>query len=229
LLLEAARVFNAAGPDYRTVAAVVAERALKAIAKAEPDVHRAILGDAVALRLSDRVPGGYQASLELLKDIREVKEDDPEGRLHLLRALARGQMYLQERRAGKPASDAALDTLRRQIRQDLTFAFAQNPALKAENAGFWDAQRSPLPPKDRDLEAVYEDDPEFRALVCPKVPPGNQQPPAEQATTDPAAAHPTGPAVPMADHQPPAAQQATTDPAAAHPDDPQSPATEAER
>lgn len=194
LLLEAARVFNAAGPDYRTVAEVVAEQALKAVAKAGPAERQAILGDAVALRLSGRVPGGYQASLELLKDIREVKGDDPRGRLHLLRALARGQKYQQDRNA---VDYAALDALRRQIRQDLTFAFDQNPALKAENSGFWDAERSPLPPADRDLQVVWEDDLEFRALVAL---------PADHPTAAAPAQSPIGPAAPSADPQPPATE-----------------------
>lgn len=199
LLLEAARVFNAAGPDYRTVAEVVAEQALKAVAKAEPAVRQAILGDAVALRLSGRVPGGYQASLELLKDIRDVKEDDPAGRLHLLRAFARGQMYRKERADNPNKDDPALTNLRAEIRKDLKFAFAQNAELKAENSGFWDAKGSPFPPADRDLEAVYKDDPEFRVLVCPKVPPAEQQSPAEQAKTASSAVHPDDPRPPAAE------------------------------
>jgi hypothetical protein len=193
LLLEAARVSNAAGPDYRTVAEVLAEQAPQAAAKAEPAVRQAIIGDAVALRLSCRVPGGYQASLELLKDIREVKEDDPGGRLHLLRALAHGQEYRQAK-AGKLLDDAAIVALRRQIRQDLTFAFDQNPALKAENSGFWDPKRSPLPEADRDLQVVWEDDDEFRALVAL---------PADHPTTAPPAPSPIGPAAQSADPQPP--------------------------
>ena len=92
LLLEAARVFNAAGRDYKTIAEVVAELALEARDKAdEPEVRAAIIGDAVALRLSGRISGGYQSALELVKDIRE--DDDWDGRLHLLRAFANGQKY----------------------------------------------------------------------------------------------------------------------------------------
>jgi hypothetical protein len=182
LLLEAARVFNAAGTDYRTIAEVVAELALQAKDKADPNVRRQIVGDAVALRLSGRVPGGYQHALELLRDVHDVKEDDPDGRLHLLRAFARGQMCRDERQAGKPADDRVLTDLRAEIRKDLKFTFEQNKSLKADNRRFW----RPSATSDNDLLQVWEDDPEFRKLVWL---PGDDPSDAPQEP-----AHPTQPA-----------------------------------
>lgn len=160
LLLEAARVFNAAGSGYRTITEVVAELALKEKAKADPDVRRQIIGDAAALRLSGRIPGGYQQALTLLQDVRNLKEDDPDGRLHLLRALARGQKYRDERGAGKPQADPDLTALRNDIRTDTAFAFAQRDSLKAANRDFWRQGG-----EGGDLHQVWEDDQEFRKLV----------------------------------------------------------------
>jgi|GEM_PF-1550377 hypothetical protein len=167
LLLEASRVFNAAGPDYRALAEIINGSALEARDKADPDVRRAILGDAVALRLSGRVPGGYQQALDLLKDIGDdPKKDDPDGRLHLLRALARGQMYREERKAGKSADSLA--ALRVEIRKDLAFAFTQNNELRYDNRRFWQAAPAAATATETadDLRQVWEEDAEFRALVA---------------------------------------------------------------
>lgn len=169
LLLEAARVFNAAGRDYRSAAEIVAELALQSKDRAPLPVRQAIIGDAAALRLSGRVPGGYGAALELLSDIADTKEADPEGRLHLLRALANGQKYSDARRFGKSSQDPELEAIRSQIRKDLAFAFQQNPALRTANRHFW----QPPPPSmaegshEDDLWDVFQDDPEFRQLVSP--------------------------------------------------------------
>jgi hypothetical protein len=169
LLLEAARVFNAAGPDYANAAGVVAEQALKALQALKPEtidpgVHQAIIADVAALRLSGRLPGGYDATLELLNEI----QDDSSGRLHLLRALANGQKYRATRAAGKSKDDPEPVMLREQIRQDLETAFARNPRLKVANRHFWQPAAATLGPgaaREDDLWFVYEDDPEFQKLV----------------------------------------------------------------
>jgi hypothetical protein len=165
LLLEAARVFNAAGTDYKTIAEVVAESALLARDKADPTVRDAIIGDTVALRLSGRVPGGYRAALELLDQM----GPDADGRLHLLRALAEGQKYKEAQLGGKPKDDPELAGLRRQIREDLEHAFSKNERLRAANQRFW--QPAPATPatgdREDDLWDVYNDDPDFQALVDP--------------------------------------------------------------
>jgi hypothetical protein len=165
LLLEAARVFNATGADYKTIAEVVAESALQARDKADPTLRDQIIGDAVALRLSGRVPGGYRAALGLLNEM----GPDADGRLHLLRALAEGQKYKEARLAGKPKDDPELVELRRQIREDLEYAFSKNERLRAANQRFWHPAPATLVAGDRedDLWDVYNDDPDFRALVDP--------------------------------------------------------------
>lgn len=68
LLMEAARVFNAAGGDYRGAAAALAEAAWQKsqIAATDPAIRDAIAGDVAALRLSGRLPGGYRKALEIL-------------------------------------------------------------------------------------------------------------------------------------------------------------------
>ena len=166
LLLEAARVFNAAGRDYKTIAEVVAELALEARDKAdEPKVRGAIIGDAVALRLSGRISGGYQSALELVKEIRE--DDDWDGRLHLLRAFANGQKYT-DRKKTKPTNDSELLGLRGQIFCDLEIAFSKNKLLRDANKRIW-LPDLPAAAGDRedDLSEVYQDGPEFRILVDP--------------------------------------------------------------
>jgi hypothetical protein len=170
LLLEAARVFNAAGRDYRGAAEVVAELALESKDKAEPPVRQAIIGDAAALRLSGRVLGGYRAALELLNGTADTKEADPEGRLHLLRALANGQKYKEARRSGKPSQDPELEAIRGQIRKDLIFAFEQNPTLRSANQHFWQPTSPSMAAggdREDDLWDVFQDDPEFRTLASP--------------------------------------------------------------
>jgi hypothetical protein len=133
LLLEPAWVFNAAGRDYRAAAEVVAELALHAEDDAEPRVRQAIVGDAAALRLSGRVSGGYQAALDLLEPIRDAETDDPDGRLHLLRALANGQKYASETKENR-------DQLRAKIAADLKIAAKQNPGLRRT---FWQRGLTP--------------------------------------------------------------------------------------
>jgi hypothetical protein len=172
LLLEAARVFNAAGPDYRTVAEVVAELALQARDAAEPQVRQAIIGDAAALRLAGRVLGGYQAALELLEPIGDAEEEDQEGRLHLLRALANGQQY-------KGATEGARGQLRDKIIADLKIALSRNPRLKRALPHFWQEPVQGEDPED-DLRAVYLDNRKlFDELIMPAAggqtgPPGPQ-------------------------------------------------------
>jgi hypothetical protein len=165
LLLEAARVFNAAGPDYKSISEVVAESALQVSEKAEPRVREAIIGDAVALRLSGRVAGGYHAALELLREI----EQDSDGRLHLLRALANGQKYKAMRLTGKSKDAPELVDLRQQIREDLQVAFSKNDRLKLANQRFWQPASAALAAGDRedDLSDVYNDDVDFQILVDP--------------------------------------------------------------
>jgi len=169
LLLEAARVFNAAGRDYRTAAEVVAELALQARDAAEPQVRQAIIGDAAALRLAGRVPGGYQAALELLEPIGDAEEDDQEGRLHLLRALANGQRY-------KDATEEARGQLRDKIIADLKIALSRNPRLRRALPHFWQPPSPGEDPED-DLRAVYLDNRKlFDELITPAA--GGQAGPA---------------------------------------------------
>jgi hypothetical protein len=111
----------------------------------------------------------------LLDGTADTKEADPEGRLHLLRALANGQKYKEARQSGKPGQDRELEAIRRQIRKDLAFAFEQNPTLRSANKHFWQPTAlSTVSEGDRedDLRAVFQDDPEFRKLVSP-APDGN--------------------------------------------------------
>ncbi|MBV8766665.1 MAG: hypothetical protein JOZ66_17290 [Hyphomicrobiales bacterium] len=160
LLLEAARVFNAAGRDYRGAAEVVAELALQAKGTAEARVQQAIIGDAAALRLSRRVPGGYRAALELLKSI----DDDEDGRLHLLRALAHGQKYTQ-------TPQEARGQLCAEILADLKIAVDRNPELRATLPHFWRPSPAALvegADLEDDLQAVYLDNPRlFEELINP--------------------------------------------------------------
>ena len=158
LLLEAARVFNAAGRDYRGAAEVVAELALQAKGTAEARVQQAIIGDAAALRLSRRVPGGYRGALELLKSI----DDDQDGRLHLLRALAHGQKY-------KQTPQEARGQLCAEILADLKIAVDRNPELRRTLSHFWRPSPAALvegADLEDDLQAVYLDNPRlFEELI----------------------------------------------------------------
>jgi hypothetical protein len=170
LLVEAARVFNAAGREYRTAAELVAEMALKAVQNLSSDdkkdpkkqkARRAAYGDAAALRLSGRVPGGYQAALGLLNAIIDTEKDpDPDGRLHLLRALAKGQSYKDLR--SKDPHDPQLKDLRDQIHDDLAAAFQRHydlfkekDQMKKANRHFW--QPEPGQVDEDDLKLAYED------------------------------------------------------------------------
>jgi hypothetical protein len=72
-LMEAARVLNAAGSDYSTAAAALADSAWQKSDKALDNgeiseaTADAIAGDAAALRLAGRLPGGYRVALAILK------------------------------------------------------------------------------------------------------------------------------------------------------------------
>ncbi len=138
-LLEAARILNAAGTDYQVAAIAIAESAWKVCEKAAPEVQDAIAGDAAALRLAGRLPGGYPSALEvletrvgvpgtgfdqaasILKSTADVNASDAKLRLFLLRALALGQQYREMKRSGKPVKDVA--QLREHIKADLQFVF----------------------------------------------------------------------------------------------------------
>jgi hypothetical protein len=186
LLLEAARVLNAAGPPYDSAAAAIAQAALQVRELADTDVRDAITGDVAALNLSGRLPGGYAEALKLLAPIDDpAKHADKDGRLHLLRALAKGQRYtaLLQAKAKMPVAsatiDADLEALKAEIRKDLETAFAKNPSLKEANRLFWDpdAEQVDFAQQEADLHALYKSDPEFRKLVDREV----SQPKAEPA------------------------------------------------
>jgi hypothetical protein len=179
LLLETARVFNAAGPPYENAAPGIAFAALKELKPdSDPEMRDAVTGDVAALNLSGRLPGGYDEALKLLAPIDDAaKHPDKEGRLHLLRALANGQKYtaLRETKKKAPADrvaalDAQLEELKKSIREDLKQAFKRNADLRASNRRFWDPDSDVIDEvveKEADLRAVYEDDPEFHKLVNP--------------------------------------------------------------
>jgi hypothetical protein len=171
LLVEAARVFNAAGADYRSAAELVAELALKAVQnftsedkkdRSKLEIRRAAYGDAAALRLSGRIPGGYREALKLLDEIMGSTDPDPDpdGRLHLLRALARGQGYKELKSQNR--GEAELQPLRDPIAEDLEIAFQHHDnlfqkkdVLKNANRRFW--QPEPGQVDEDDLKAAYED------------------------------------------------------------------------
>lgn len=173
LLLEAARVLNAAGPPYENAAAAIAQAALQVRDLADADVREAITGDVAALYLSGRLPGGYEEALTLLAPVDDAATDsDKSGRLHLLRALAKGQKYtaLNQAKAKMPQRadlDAEMEALKKQIRKDLEVAFTRNPNLKESNKPFWDPDATAVDfaEQEADLRAVHKDDAEFRKLV----------------------------------------------------------------
>lgn len=204
LLVEAARVFNAAGNDYETAARLVAELALEAVKKfsaaerkdeTRAQVRRAAYGDAAALRLSGRVSGGYEAALGLLSEIigPTDPDPDPDGRLHLLRALANGQKYNEARARGTAAADQALVDLRAAIRRDLGFAVdvrktpEDKRGLLTANQHFW--LPDPGQKDECDLAQVYQEDPAFQALVG-AAPAGARPPPPAMPPAPPEAPAP---------------------------------------
>jgi hypothetical protein len=182
LLLQAARVFNVADANFRKAAATVAEQALSALkmqrkeapASVEPEVEQAIVGDCAALRLAGRVDGGYKAAEELLTEQIDKRppagrvdgrRNDINGRLHLLRALAKGQAYKEYKNdhPSEQPSDANMINLREAIAKDLEFAFAQNPRLEEINRPFWrpDAKQA----DEADLALAYDDGPELARVI----------------------------------------------------------------
>jgi len=181
LLMEAARVFNVRRSGYRNAAASVAEQALAALKVArkttpeavESEVEQAIIGDCAALRLADRVDGGYREALVLLDQqidkrqrngVVDERRNDINGRLHLLRAFARGQRYKDLRNnEKKPVDGDEAKNLRQQIHNDLNFAFTQNPKLWAINRPFWEPGR--LPAEQADLIQAFEEDPELKQAM----------------------------------------------------------------
>jgi hypothetical protein len=186
LLLETARVLNAAGPNFETAAAAMAAEALKVRDAAKPPIRDAITADGAALYLSGRLPGGYVEALKLLEPIDEPADSD--GRLHLLHALALGQKYNAVQKpfvASKLDKDPELKNdpkglnkliqgntelanLTKQIKKDLAAALARNPSLKEENKCFWNPEDSKdCVDEEDDLRLVFQDDDDgtFKALV----------------------------------------------------------------
>jgi hypothetical protein len=158
LLLEAARVLYAA--QRKPEAVVMAEQALRSL-KTQGTVplalKQAIIGDTVVLRLSGDVQGGWQDALRLIHDYLEDKDgdlqDDAMGRLHLLRALANGQKYKNDRSAD----------LRKQIIDDLEFTLKQGKIGKVAIRRFWKPDH-PDSGAD-DLAAFSVDDPDLKRLL----------------------------------------------------------------
>jgi hypothetical protein len=145
-------------------------------ANAAPATRAAILGDAAALRL--RTPGHYDEALEKLKQIDTPECPDPDGRLHMLRALANGQKYTDLKKKNEAAQkpedktpDATFIQLGQSIREDLAVAFKRDKTAKRDNAGYW----KPLDTEslatekshavEDDLRQVYEADEDLRKLV----------------------------------------------------------------
>jgi hypothetical protein len=189
LLLEASRVMNAAGEEYANATRLVSDWALKSLPKAGPATRAAILGDAAALRL--RTPGHYDEALEKLQEIDNPQCPDPDGRLHMLRALANGQKYTALKEKNKTAqkpedktSESILSQLRQQIREDLATAFQRDKTARRDNQGYWQ------PPTtaegeiaEDDLRQAYLDDPEFRKLVETPGPGDESAKPSAQSTS----------------------------------------------
>ncbi len=179
-LMEAARVFNAAGLDYWGASAALAERAWQDSQKGavDADIADAIAGDAAALRLAGRLQGGYRGALAVLKtrigDPIPVPADAPNNqadtrvRLYLLRALALGQQYKDQKRCGK--SPGEMVNSRANILSDIRFVFDRRPGSAPLNEPFWMPPRD-VPTKDRedDLAEVYADDTEFQKYVDDQV------------------------------------------------------------
>jgi hypothetical protein len=175
LLLEASRVFNAAGSKYRKIAEVVSDLAVAAKDPADDNTRTAILCDAAALRLSGRVPGGYEAALKLLADAKPDKSEDDGARVFLLRAFAYGQKYKALARTPQSARSAEVNTIvngvLEDLRSNLQKAVDQRPSLAAANRHFWDKDapiRSGVRPdgdQEDDLQAAFEEHPELRTIM----------------------------------------------------------------
>jgi hypothetical protein len=107
-LMEAARVLNAAGSDYSTAAAALADSAWQKSDKALKDgeiseaTADAVAGDAAALRLAGRLPGGYRVALAILK----TRIEDP-GEVPDLKTTKAGFAPQATAANGAPANDAA--------------------------------------------------------------------------------------------------------------------------
>jgi hypothetical protein len=107
-LMEAARVLNAAGSDYSTAAAALADSAWQKSSKALKDgeiseaTADAVAGDAAALRLAGRLPGGYRVALAILK----TRIEDP-GEVPDLKTTKPGFAPQATAANGAPANDAA--------------------------------------------------------------------------------------------------------------------------
>jgi hypothetical protein len=156
LLIETARVLNAAGE--LAVAATLVEVALRQVAGAAPEVQAAIIGDAVALRLSGRLPGGYQAALDLLQTPQAQALIAATPRLLLLRALANGQKHAATTFSAATRQDS--DNLRNAVLADLRSAFASDPTMPRANIHFLDGSG---PSGEHDLRS-FQQDPEFRQV-----------------------------------------------------------------
>jgi hypothetical protein len=181
LLLEASRVMNAAGAEYANATRLTSDWALQNLAKADPPTRAAILGDAAALRL--RTPNHYDDALEKLQQIDTPDCPDPNGRLHMLRALANGQKYTALKRKNGTAQktedktpQTTLDQLVQKIRDDLAVVFRRDKTAKHDNAGYWKQPGTETPDTkplatetgdvvEDDLRQVYDDDEKFRTLV----------------------------------------------------------------
>jgi len=178
LLLEASRVFNAAGGSYRPIAEVLSEAAV-ASKTANDTVRAAILCDAAALRLSGRVPGGWCRALELLADIKDGTSEDNGMREHLLRALAYGQQYNALKAAH--AAEVDLAPVLQNIQASITKAYAAynantpqtDPKKPLNIRHYWDMKdpiRQQIPENatdpENDLTAAAYDSPALQQLLA---------------------------------------------------------------
>jgi hypothetical protein len=193
LLLEASRVFNAAGPSGRAIAEVVSDLAVKAIDKSDPKTAAAILCDAAALRLSGRVRGGFDEALKLLDQVDPASSEDGGGRVDMLRALALGQKYRAMKEGKSDAEILALapdlKDLAQKAREALASAFKKRPSLLENNRHFWDpnARDAHLKPKgaavgpglasvkdnrdkEDDLQMMFEDNLDMKTQFAFKAP-----------------------------------------------------------
>ena len=214
LLLEASRVFNAAGPKYRKIAEVVSDLAVAAKNSADDTTRAAILCDGAALRLSGRVPGGFEAALKLLADANPDKSEDSGARVFLLRAFAYGQKYkaLARTPPSQRSADvnAAVNSVLVELHSNLQKAVDRRPSLAAANRHFWD-KNAPIRgglrqdgDQEDDLHAAFEEHPELRKIVedaAAKADPPKKEGAAESRA--PATASPPDPVPTAPSQQPP--------------------------